>query len=52
LLPNIAISTLALNLMLEVYINFSGAQGEYAGLLCIMSYLKSIGQGHRNVSMQ
>jgi len=27
----------------------SGASGEYAGLLVIRTYLKSIGQGHRNV---
>jgi len=29
----------------------SGAQGEYAGLLVIREYLKSIGQGHRNVCL-
>lgn len=29
----------------------SGAQGEYAGLLVIRSYLKSLGQGHRNVAL-
>lgn len=29
----------------------SGAQGEYAGLLCIQAYQKSIGQGHRNVCL-
>ncbi|XP_067928205.1 glycine dehydrogenase (decarboxylating), mitochondrial-like [Watersipora subatra] len=29
----------------------SGAQGEYAGLRCIMHYLASIGQGHRNVCL-
>lgn len=27
----------------------SGAQGEYAGLLAIRDYQKSIGQGHRNI---
>lgn len=29
----------------------SGATGEYAGLLTIMKYLKSQGQGHRNVCL-
>merc|ERR1712151_856371 len=29
----------------------SGATGEYAGLMTIMRYLKSIGQGHRNVCL-
>ena len=29
----------------------SGATGEYAGLLTIMKYLKSIGEGHRNVCL-
>eukprot|EP01137_Pigoraptor_chileana_P012343 Opistho-2@64646 len=29
----------------------SGANGEYAGLLTITSYLKDIGQGHRNVCL-
>jgi glycine dehydrogenase len=29
----------------------SGAQGEYAGLLVIHEYLKSIGQGHRDVCL-
>jgi glycine dehydrogenase len=29
----------------------AGAQGEYAGLLVIREYLKSIGQGHRNVAL-
>lgn len=29
----------------------SGAQGEYAGLMAIRSYLISIGQGHRRVSL-
>jgi len=29
----------------------SGAQGEYAGLLAIRSYLKSIGQAHREVCL-
>lgn len=29
----------------------SGAQGEYAGLRTIMSYLDGIGQGHRNVCL-
>ena len=29
----------------------SGATGEYAGLLTIMKYLESIGQGHRNVCL-
>ena len=29
----------------------SGATGEYAGLLCILNYLKSINQGHRNVCL-
>jgi glycine dehydrogenase len=29
----------------------SGAQGEFAGLLVIHEYLKSIGQGHRNVCL-
>ncbi|MCS6979057.1 MAG: aminomethyl-transferring glycine dehydrogenase [Flavobacteriales bacterium] len=29
----------------------SGAQGEYAGLLAIRSYLESIGQGHRRVAL-
>ncbi len=29
----------------------SGAQGEYAGLLSIASYHRSIGQGHRNVCL-
>lgn len=29
----------------------SGAQGEYAGLLVIREYLKSIGQGHRNIAL-
>jgi glycine dehydrogenase len=27
----------------------SGAQGEYAGLMVIRDYQKSIGQGHRNI---
>ncbi|MDZ4759232.1 MAG: aminomethyl-transferring glycine dehydrogenase [Bacteroidota bacterium] len=29
----------------------AGAQGEYAGLLVIRAYLKSIGQGHRNIAL-
>ncbi len=29
----------------------SGAAGEYTGLLAIMDYLKSIGQGHRNICL-
>lgn len=29
----------------------SGAAGEYTGLLTIMEYLKSIGQGHRNICL-
>jgi len=29
----------------------SGAQGEYAGLRTIMSYLEGIGEGHRNVCL-
>lgn len=29
----------------------SGASGEYAGLMVIREYLKSIGQGHRNVAL-
>mmetsp|Transcript_15747 Transcript_15747/g.15886 ORF Transcript_15747/g.15886 Transcript_15747/m.15886 type:complete len:985 (+) Transcript_15747:82-3036(+) len=29
----------------------SGAQGEYAGLLCIRAYHKANGQGHRNVCL-
>ncbi len=29
----------------------AGAQGEYTGLLVIRAYLKSIGQGHRNVAL-
>lgn len=29
----------------------SGAQGEYAGLMVIREYLKSIGQGHRHISL-
>ena len=29
----------------------SGATGEYAGLLCILNYLKSINQGHRNICL-
>ncbi|MCS6982339.1 MAG: aminomethyl-transferring glycine dehydrogenase [Flavobacteriales bacterium] len=29
----------------------SGAQGEYAGLLAIRSYLESVNQGHRNVAL-
>lgn len=29
----------------------SGAQGEYAGLRAIMSYLDSRGEGHRNVCL-
>jgi glycine dehydrogenase len=29
----------------------SGATGEYAGLLCILNYLKSIGQGHRHICL-
>ena len=29
----------------------SGANGEYAGLLCIKKYLESIGQGHRNICL-
>ncbi len=29
----------------------SGASGEYAGLLVIREYLKSIGQGHRNIAL-
>jgi glycine dehydrogenase len=29
----------------------SGATGEYAGLLAILNYQKSIGQGHRNVCL-
>ena len=29
----------------------SGATGEYTGLLAITKYLKSIGQGHRNVCL-
>jgi hypothetical protein len=28
-----------------------GANGEYAGLMCIRDYLKSKGQGHRNVCL-
>ena len=29
----------------------SGAQGEYAGLMVIRAYQKSIGQGHRNICL-
>jgi glycine dehydrogenase len=29
----------------------SGAQGEYTGLLVIRAYLRSIGQGHRNICL-
>ena len=29
----------------------SGASGEYAGLMVIREYLKSIGQGHRNIAL-
>ncbi len=29
----------------------SGATGEYAGLLTIMKYLQSTGQGHRNICL-
>ena len=29
----------------------SGAAGEYAGLVTIMSYLKSLGQSHRDVCL-
>jgi glycine dehydrogenase len=29
----------------------SGAQGEFAGLLCIRDYLKSIGEGHRDIAL-
>ncbi len=29
----------------------AGAQGEYAGLMVIREYLKSIGQGHRNIAL-
>lgn len=29
----------------------SGAQGEYAGLMAIRGYLKSIGQGHRDITL-
>jgi glycine dehydrogenase len=29
----------------------SGAQGEYAGLLVIMAYLKNKGEGHRNIAL-
>jgi len=29
----------------------SGAQGEFAGLMVIKSYLSSIGQGHRNITL-
>ena len=29
----------------------SGAQGEYAGLMVIRQYLKSIGQGHRHIAL-
>ncbi|MDR3273140.1 MAG: aminomethyl-transferring glycine dehydrogenase [Flavobacteriaceae bacterium] len=29
----------------------SGAQGEYSGLMVIREYLKSIGQGHRNIAL-
>jgi glycine dehydrogenase len=29
----------------------AGSQGEYAGLLCIKSYLESEGQGHRNICL-
>ncbi|MCG8307479.1 MAG: aminomethyl-transferring glycine dehydrogenase [Cytophagales bacterium] len=29
----------------------SGAQGEFAGLMVIKSYLESIGQGHRNITL-
>ena len=29
----------------------SGAQGEFAGLMVIKSYLESMGQGHRNVTL-
>jgi glycine dehydrogenase len=29
----------------------AGAQGEYTGLLVIREYLKSIGQGHRNIAL-
>ena len=31
--------------------DFSGAQGEYAGLRVIKSYLESIGEGNRNVCL-
>ena len=40
-----------LNLFHSLF-HFSGAQGEYAGLMAIMSYLKSIGQSNRKVSQQ
>jgi glycine dehydrogenase len=29
----------------------SGATGEYAGLLCILNYLHSIGEGHRSICL-
>lgn len=29
----------------------SGAQGEYAGLLCIRAYHQARGEGHRNVCL-
>lgn len=29
----------------------AGSQGEYAGLLCIKSYLEAQGQGHRNICL-
>ncbi len=29
----------------------SGASGEYAGLMVIREYLRSIGQGHRNICL-
>ena len=29
----------------------SGAQGEYAGLMCIMAYHSDHGQGHRNIAL-
>jgi len=36
--------------MLLNYI-FSGAQGEYAGLRAIMSYLEAKGEGHRKICL-
>lgn len=37
---------------LQLFVLFSGAQGEYAGLRVVMSYLESIDQQQRNVRLR